>query len=126
MGRRYRRYRTSFCGRIDDTLRTSLCIGSWGRRLRYRRNLSPVLQTETVVFLPHNMIITQGQDFVIGVSFGLRGIELGCRALVCHAVETASLAASILFGKLLCVAVLFVFGEKRRRKNLSLSDQSLS
>ena len=42
--------------------------------------------------------------------------------LVCHAVDTASLATSILFGKLICVATLFAFGEKRCRKNLPLDD----
>jgi hypothetical protein len=40
--------------------------------------------------------------------------------LVCHAVDTASLATWFLFGKLLGVATLVSFGEKRCRKNLPL------
>ena len=46
--------------------------------------------------------------------------SLRCRVLVCRAVDTASLATWILFGKLLDVATLVGFGEKRCRKNLPL------
>ena len=46
--------------------------------------------------------------------------SLRCRVLVCHAADTASLATWFLFGKLLRVATLFDFGEKRCRKNLPL------
>ena len=42
--------------------------------------------------------------------------------LVYHAVDTASLAAWILFGKLIGVATFVGFGEKRCRKNLPLCD----
>ena len=37
-------------------------------------------------------------------------------------MDTASLAARFLFGKLFCVAITFGFGEKRCRKNLPLGD----
>ena len=67
------------------------------------------------------MVFTQGHGFVIGESLGLRRWSLRCRGLVCHAVDTASLATWILFGKLLGVAMLVGFGEQRCRKNLSLS-----
>ena len=49
-------------------------------------------------------------------------LTLRCRVLVCHAVDTVSLATWFLFGKLNCVATLFDFGEKRCRKNLPLRD----
>ena len=49
-------------------------------------------------------------------------LSLRFRDLVCHAVDTASLATWYLFGKLFCVAALFDFGEKRCRKNLPLAD----
>ena len=75
-------------------------------------------------YVPHraaaNMFFTQGRDFVFGASFGLQIRSLRCRVLVCHAADTASLATPILFGKLVCVATLFDFGEKRCRKNLPL------
>ena len=45
--------------------------------------------------------------------------------LICHAADTASLATWILFGKLLSVATLVAFGEKRCRKNLPLSDTGM-
>ena len=67
------------------------------------------------------MVFTQGRGYVIGVSFGLQNRSLRCRVLVCHAADTASLAAWILFGKLFGVATLFAFGEKRCRKNLPLA-----
>ena len=66
------------------------------------------------------MVFTQGRGYVIGVSFGLQNRSLRCRVLVCHAADTASLAAWILFGKLFGVATLVGFGEKRCRKNLPL------
>ena len=50
--------------------------------------------------------------------------SLRCRVLVCSAVDTASLAACILFGKLFGVATLVGFGEKRCRKNLPLCGSS--
>ena len=67
-----------------------------------------------------NMFFTQGRGFVLGASFGLKHRSLRCRVLVCHAVDTASLATSFLFGKLFGVATLAGFGEKRCRKNLPL------
>ena len=48
--------------------------------------------------------------------------SLRCRVLVCHAADTASLATWVHFGKLLGVATLVGFGEKRCRKNLPLGD----
>ena len=66
------------------------------------------------------MVFTQGRGFVFGASFGLRIYPLRCRVLVCHAADTASLAAWILFGKLIGVATLVGFGEKRCRENLPL------
>ena len=66
------------------------------------------------------MVFTQGRGFVLGASFGLQIPSLRCRVLVCKAVDTASLAALFLFGKLFGVATLFDFGEKRCRKNLPL------
>ena len=67
-----------------------------------------------------NMVFTQSRGFVFGASFGLRIPSLRCRVLVCHAADTASLATRILFVKLLHVAMLVGFGEKRCRKNLPL------
>ncbi|WP_144058853.1 hypothetical protein [Rhodopirellula sp. SWK7] len=40
-------------------------------------------------------------------------------------MDTASLATWFLFGKLICIATLFDFGEKRCRKNLPLSGRGL-
>ena len=68
------------------------------------------------------MVFTQGRGFVVGESFGLQIRSLRCRVLVFHAVDTASLAARFLFGRLFCVAITFGFGEKRCRKNLPLGD----
>ena len=70
------------------------------------------------------MVFTQGRGFDFGASFGLQRRSLRCRVLVCHAADTASLAAWILFGKLFGVATLVGFGEKRCRKNLPLSARS--
>ena len=72
-----------------------------------------------------NMVFTQGHGFVVGASFGLPRLSLRCRALVCNAVDTASLATRVLFGKLFDVATLVGFGEKRCRKNLPLYDLTL-
>ena len=66
------------------------------------------------------MVFTQGRGFDFGASFGLQRRSLCCRVLVCHAADTASLATWFLFGKLVGVATLVGFGEKRCRKNLSL------
>ena len=71
------------------------------------------------------MVFTQGNGFVIGASFGLQVRPLRCRVLVCHAADTASLATWILFGKLIGVATLVDFGEKRCRKNLPLRDLAI-
>ena len=68
------------------------------------------------------MVFTQGRDFVLGASFGLKRRSLRCRVLVCHAVDTASLATWFLLGKLIGVTALVDFGEKRCRKNLPLGD----
>ena len=68
------------------------------------------------------MVFTQGRGFVLGASLGLQIRSLRCRVLVCHAVDTASVATRFLFGKLFCVAITFSFGEKRCRKNLPLCD----
>ena len=68
------------------------------------------------------MFFTQGRGFVVGASFGLQIRPLRCRVLVCHAADTASLATWFLFGKLIGVATLFDFGEKRCRKKLPLCD----
>ena len=67
------------------------------------------------------MVFTQGRGFVLGALFGLQVRSLRCRVLACHAVDTAFLATWILFGKLICVAITFGFGEKRCRKNLPLA-----
>ena len=52
--------------------------------------------------------------------------SLPCRVLVCHAADTASLAMCFLFGKLIDVATLVGFGEKRCRKNLPLCALAVS
>ena len=70
------------------------------------------------------MVFTQGRGFVVGASLGLLRPSLRYRALACNAADTASLATSFLFGKLIGVATLFDFGEKRCRKNLPLADLS--
>ena len=70
------------------------------------------------------MVFTQSRGFVVGASFNLRHRTLRRRALVCHAADTASLATWFLFGKLIGVATLVGFGEKRCRKNLPLGDLS--
>ena len=66
------------------------------------------------------MVFTQSHGFVVGASFGLPHLSRRCRFLVCNAADTASLATRFLFGKLLGVATLVGFGEKRCRKNLPL------
>ena len=63
------------------------------------------------------MAFTPGHGFFVGASFG---VTFRYRALSCHAVDTASLAAWFLFGKLFGVATLYDFGEKRCRKYLPL------
>ena len=68
------------------------------------------------------MVFTQGRGFVLGASFDSQIRSLRCRVLVCPAADTASLATWFLFGKLLGVATLVGFGEKRCRKNLPLWD----
>ena len=75
---------------------------------------------------PHNMVFTQSRGFDLGASFGLQIHSLRCRVMVCHAADTASLATRFLFGKLIVVATLVGFGEKRCRKNLPLSVASFS
>ena len=67
-----------------------------------------------------NMVFTQSHGFVLGETFGLPRRPLRWHVLVCHAADTASLAALVLFGKLFGVATLVGFGEKRCRKNLPL------
>ena len=67
------------------------------------------------------MGFTQGRGFVLGVSFGLPCYSLRWCVLVGHTADTASLATWFLFGKLIGVATLVGFGEKRCRKNLPLS-----
>ena len=62
------------------------------------------------------MVFTQGHGFVVGASVGLPKSFAPLSRLVCHAVDTASLATWFLFGKLIGVAGLFDFGEKRCRK----------
>ena len=71
------------------------------------------------------MVFTQSRGFVVGTSFGLQNRSLRYRVLVCPAADTASLATRILFVKLLHVAMLVGFGEKRCRKNLPLSVTNL-
>ena len=72
------------------------------------------------------MVFTQGRGFALGASFGLQIRSLRCRVLVCHAADTASLATRFVFAKLIGVATLFAFREKRCRKNLPLcATQSL-
>ena len=68
------------------------------------------------------MVFTQGRGFVIGASSGLPRRTLWLSVLVCHAADTASLATCFLFDKLLDVAMLVGFGEKRCRENLLLCD----
>jgi hypothetical protein len=70
------------------------------------------------------MVFTHSRGFVFGASIGLRIRSLRCRVLACHAADTASLATCFLFGKLIAVATLNDFGEKRCRKNLPLGDSS--
>ena len=70
------------------------------------------------------MVFTQSRGFVLGASFGLQIRSLRCRVQVCSAADTAFLATSLLFGKLIGVAMTFGFGEKRCRKNLPLADAS--
>ena len=53
-------------------------------------------------------------------------LSLRCRMMVCHAVDTASLATRLSFGKLFSIATFVVFGEKRCRKNLPLHDAGQS
>ena len=72
------------------------------------------------------MVFTQGRGFALGASFGLQIRSLRCRVLVCHAADTASLATRFVFAKLIGVATLFAFGEKRCRKNLPLRDPVFS
>ena len=62
--------------------------------------------------MTNNMVFTQGHGFVLGASFGLQIRSLCCRVVVGNAADTASLATSILFGKLISVSTLFAFGEK--------------
>ena len=71
------------------------------------------------------MVFTQGRGFVFGASFGLRNCSLRCRVLVCRAADTASLATRVLFGKLLGVAMLVGFGEKRCLKTFRCVPRSL-
>ena len=61
--------------------------------------------------LAHNMVFTQGRGFVVGASLGLLCRSLRCRVLVGSAVDTASLATWVLFGKLNDVATFVGFGE---------------
>ena len=68
------------------------------------------------------MVFAQSRGFVVGESFDLRFRSLRCRVWFCHAADTVSLATWFLFGKLVGVATLVGFGEKRCRKNLPLSD----
>ena len=68
------------------------------------------------------MVFTQGRGFVLGASFGLPSCFASLTSLGCHAADTASLATWLLFGKLIGVAMLVGFGEKRCRKNLPLDD----
>ena len=79
-----------------------------------------LIDTVIAIHRSYNMVFTQGHGFVIGASFDLPRLSLRCRVLVCDAVDTASLATWFLFGKLIGVATLFDFGEKRCRKNLPL------
>ena len=83
-----------------------------------RRNARSTLSVQRVV--SDNMVFTQGRGFVLGALFGLLIRSLRCRVSVCHVADTASLATWFLFGKLITVATLFDFGEKRCRKNLPL------
>ena len=67
------------------------------------------------------MVFTHSRGFVLGAWFGFPNRSLRCRVLVCKAADTASLATWFLFGKLIYVATLVGFGEKRCRKNLPLA-----
>ena len=49
---------------------------------------------------------------------------LRCHVSVCHAVDTTALALWLLFGKLIGVATLFGFGEKRCRKTFRCRSES--
>ena len=72
------------------------------------------------------MVFTQGHGFVVGASFGLQRLLAPLSRIGLPRRDTASLATWFLFGKLICDATLFDFGEKRCRKNLPLHDRSLS
>ena len=66
------------------------------------------------------MGFTQGRGFELGASFGLLSRSLRRHISVCHAADSASLAAWFLFGKLIGIATLVGFGEERCRKSLPL------
>ena len=70
----------------------------------------------------HNMVFTQGRGFVIGESIGLPRLFA---LTVCSGLPRRGhrlFGKRFLFGKLLGVATLVGFGEKRCRKNLPLDD----
>ena len=73
-----------------------------------------------------NMVLRKATASSLESRLACRVRSLRCRVLVCHAVDTASLATWFLFGKLFCVATCFDFGEKRCRKNLPLGDLDFS
>ena len=69
-----------------------------------------------------NMAFTQGRGFVFGVSFGLRDF-FGPLSRVGLPRRGHRLFGNVVFFcKLIGVATLFDFGEKRCRKNLPLGD----
>ena len=92
---------------------------SYGHRKQWIRDRLEFLAS---VFGVDVLTYTQSRGFVIGASFGLPHLSLRRPVLACHAADTACLATWFLFVKLLCVATLFGFGEKRCRKNLPLCD----
>ena len=68
------------------------------------------------------MVFTQGRGFVLGASFGLQESFAPLSRTGLPRRGHRLFGNVISFGKLLCVAITFGFGEKRCRKNLPLSD----
>ena len=71
---------------------------------------------------PYNMVFTQGRGFVLGASFGLQNSFAPLPRYGLPRRGHRLFGTWFLFGKLICVAITFGFGEKRCRKNLPLGD----
>ena len=66
------------------------------------------------------MVFTQGRGFVLGASFGLQISFAPLSRFGLPRRGHRFFGNAISFGKLICVATLVGFGEKRCRKNLPL------